>query len=129
MKKLLVCLVIIFGFSSVIFAFEQPLKDAFSEQRAKDIFKSIKCAVCQGQSVLDSESDFAKSVRSLVREKISAGASDEQVYDFLKSNYGEKIMFKPIFDEKTALLWLLPFLLIFVGFIIVVLVLKRKPKQ
>ncbi len=118
-------MLVFFGSTSMFMAFEEPLKDAYQEQRAKDRFKSLKCEVCAGQSVADSNSEFAVAVRSLVREKIAGGANDEQLYDALKSNYGEQIMFKPAFEDSTILLWLMPFILIFAGFVIVLIVLRK----
>lgn len=129
MRYILLLAMTLFGFSSVLFAVEQPLRDVYKEQRAKEIFKSLRCAVCEGQSVLDSNSEFAKSVRAFVRENVNKGMDDEQVYDVLKSNYGQQIMFKPPFDGETALLWLLPFALIFVGFIVVIFVLRRNKQD
>ena len=118
-----------FGSTSMLMAFEEPLRDVYQEQRAKDIFKSLRCAVCEGQSVLDSESDFAKAVRSLVREKISLGLNDEQVYDTLKGSYGKQIMFRPALEGSTLVLWLMPFMLIFGGFVIVLLVLRKNRRD
>ncbi len=125
MRYILTFLIALFGFSSVLYAIEQPLKDVYKEQHAKEIFKSLKCEVCKGQSVLDSDSDFARSARELIRQKISEGQNDEQIYDVLKANYGEQIMFKPPFNEKTILLWLIPFMLVFSGFIAVIFVLRK----
>jgi cytochrome c-type biogenesis protein CcmH len=125
MRYIITFLIALFGFSSVLFAFEQPLKDVYQEQRAKDIFRSLKCEVCKGQTILDSESEFAASARELIRQKILEGKNDEQIYDILKTNYGQQIMFKPPFDEETILLWLMPFILIFAGFMIVVFVLRK----
>lgn len=115
----------LFSFSTVLFALEEPLKDALLEKQAKEIFKSLKCEVCEGQSVLDSESDFAKSARNLVREKLEKGFNQEQIYDALKSNYGESIMFKPPFNSFTILLWILPFTLVFAGAMAVIVSLKK----
>ena len=129
MRYILIFLISLLSFSSVLMALEQPLKDVYQEQRAKEIFKSLKCAVCAGQSVQDSDSEFAKSVRSFVRENISRGLNNEQVYDILRNNYGAQIMFKPPFDGKTALLWLAPFILILIGFLVVISVLKRNKAQ
>ncbi len=125
MRYLLTLMIALFGFSSVLFAFEQPLKNAMSEKHAHEIFKSLRCKMCEGQSVLDSDSDFAKSVRQLVREKLDDGLDDEQIYDMLKNNYGSDIMFRPPFDEHTAILWLLPFIMIFAGFMVVIKVLRK----
>jgi len=125
MRYIITFFIALFGFSSVLFAFEQPLKDVYQEQRAKEIFRSLKCEVCKGQTILDSESDFAKAARELIRQKIEEGKNDEQIYDVLKRNYGQQIMFKPPFDGQTVLLWLTPFILIFIGFIVVVFVLRK----
>jgi cytochrome c-type biogenesis protein CcmH len=129
MRYILALILALFSFSSVLYAVEQPIKDAYQEQRAKDIFKSLKCEVCQGQSILDSESDFAKSARSLIRQKIEAGLNDEQIYDTLKNSYGQQIMFKPPFDGQTVILWLIPFMLVFAGFITVVCVLRKNKEE
>ena len=129
MRYILTFLIALFGFSSVLFAFEQPLKDVYQEQRAKDIFKSLRCEVCAGQSILDSDSDFAKSARELIRDEISKGLNDEQIFDTLKKNYGQQIMFKPPFDGQTVMLWLVPFALIFLGFIFVVFMLRKNKME
>jgi cytochrome c-type biogenesis protein CcmH len=125
MRYLALFLMTLFSFSTVLFALEEPLKDALLEKQAKEIFKSLKCEVCEGQSVLDSESDFAKSARNLVRDMLEKGFNQEQIYDALKSNYGESIMFKPPFNSSTILLWILPFMLIFIGAIAVIINLKK----
>lgn len=119
----------LFSFSTVLFALEEPLKDVMLEKQAKEIFKSLKCEVCEGQSILDSESEFAKSARNLVREKIQQGYNQEQIYDSLKDSYGESIMFKPPFTPQTALLWLLPFVLVFFGAIVVIFNLKKSKQN
>ncbi len=128
MRYILMLMIAFFGSTSMLMAFEEPLKDAYQEQRAKGIFKALKCEVCAGQSVMDSNSEFAVSARSLVRDKILAGMNDEQIYDTLRNNYGDQIMFKPAFEGNTILLWLIPFILVFAGFIIVLLVLRMNRK-
>jgi len=116
---------ILCSFSSVLYAFEEPLKNVYQEKRSKEIFKSLRCAVCAGQSIDDSDTQFARSIRSLVRTKVAQGSTDEQIYDLLKHSYGEAIMFRPPFNDATALLWILPFALIFLGFISVIFVLRK----
>jgi len=129
MRYILTLFIVFFGWTSMLYAVEYPLKDVYQEGRANDIFRSLKCEVCEGQSVQDSESAFAKAVRGLVREKISSGLNDQQIYDVLKNNYGNKIMFRPPFEGSTVLLWLLPFVLVFCGFVIVLVVLRKNRKD
>jgi len=74
----------------------------------------------QGQSIYDSNSDFALSVKTLISEKLALGNTDDDIYNFLKSKYGEWIVYEPEFNKYTLLLWILPlFLFIFGGFLIV----------
>ncbi len=77
--------------------------------------KNLRCLVCQGQSVYDSDSEFATSLKLLVQEKIEQGLSDKQIYDFLTDKYGEWILYDPKFDKNTYLLWLLPILILLFG--------------
>ena len=83
------------------------------------IFKNLRCIVCQGQSIAESNSDFAQTVKAVVRDQISKGAKEKEIYEFLSEKYGEWIVYKPKLNYQNSLLWLLPYLfLIFGGFII-----------
>jgi|TARA_B100001063_G_C16424700_1_gene385886 cytochrome c-type biogenesis protein CcmH len=79
------------------------------------ILKNIRCLICQGQSVHDSESEFAFSIKQIVKKKISEGLKEKQIYDFLKDKYGEWIVYDPGFNKNTYILWLLPLLLFFLA--------------
>ena len=79
------------------------------------ILKNIRCLICQGQSVYDSESDFASSIKLIVDRKINEGSSEDQIYDFLKEKYGEWIVYNPELNKNTYILWLLPLLLFLAG--------------
>tara|TARA_B100000676_G_C17484389_1_gene535045 strand:- start:2 stop:382 length:381 start_codon:yes stop_codon:yes gene_type:complete len=84
------------------------------------ISKNLRCLICQGQSVYDSNSEFALSIKSLISQKIAAGDSEDDIYNFLKSKYGDWIVYEPEFNKYTLLLWLLPlFLFIFGGLLII----------
>ena len=85
-----------------------------SESKIK-IFKNIRCLICQGQSVYDSESEFALSIKLIVSKKLNEGKSEEQIYQFLKEKYGEWILYDPQLNKKTYILWLLPILLFLLG--------------
>ena len=89
-----------------------------SELKSK-ILKNIRCLICQGQSVYDSESDFASSIKLIVDQKINQGSNEEQIYEFLRKKYGDWIIFDPKLNKNTYILWLLPiFLFLFGGAII-----------
>jgi len=88
--------------------------------KVDEISKNLRCLICQGQSIYDSNSDFALSVKTLISEKLALGNTDDDIYNFLKSKYGEWIVYEPEFNKYTLLLWILPlFLFIFGGFLIV----------
>ncbi len=96
------------------------------EERAGDIFKQLKCLACDGQSIHDSNADFAKSVRAVVRQKIHDGMDDEMVMEFLQENYGDVIFFQPPLNISTFLLWTLPFSMIIMGFSAFVFYLRKQ---
>ena len=79
------------------------------------ISKNLRCLICQGQSVYDSQSDFALSIKQLIENKISEGKDDKEIYEYLKSKYGDWIMYEPELDKKTILLWILPLILFIFG--------------
>ena len=85
-----------------------------SELKSK-ILKNIRCLICQGQSVYDSESDFASSIKLIVDQKINLGSNEEQIYEFLRKKYGDWIIFDPKLNKNTYILWLLPLLLFLFG--------------
>ena len=93
------------------------------------IFKNLRCLICQGQSIYDSQSDFAESMKLVVREKLSVGMTEQEIYIFLKDKYGTWILYDPQFEKNTFFLWIIPlFLFIFGGLLIVkkLDVLKKK---
>ena len=84
------------------------------------ISKNIRCLICQGQSVYDSQSDFAISVKLTIEKKLNEGLNENEIYDFLINQYGEWISYDPKFNKKTFILWILPILLFFIGGAIIV---------
>ena len=91
------------------------------------IFKNLRCIVCQGQSIAESNSDFAQTIKIVVRDKISKGENEKEIYAFLSEKYGEWIVYKPKFNYVNSLLWFSPYLfLIFGGFLILKYFRKRK---
>jgi cytochrome c-type biogenesis protein CcmH len=79
------------------------------------ISKNLRCLICQGQSVYDSQSDFALSMKTLIKNKLEEGKSEKQIYDYLKNQYGEWIVYDPEFDKKNLLLWTFPLILFIFG--------------
>ena len=92
---------------------------ADNSEKVDQISKNLRCLICQGQSVYDSQSDFALSMKILIQNKIDEGKNDEQIYDFLKSKYGEWIVYDPEINKKTVLLWVLPLILFVFGGILI----------
>ena len=114
-------LIIIFLIMGFIFS------NAQSEDLHSKITKNLRCLICQGQSVYDSDSEFANSLKTLVKQKLKEGKNENQIYDYLKDKYGEWILFDPIFNKNTYFLWLLPILMFFIGgAIILKLFIKKK---
>lgn len=84
-------------------------------ERVDKISKNLRCLICQGQSIYDSQSDFALSVRDLISKKIDEGEKDDNIYKYLKLKYGDWIMYEPELNKNTILLWLLPLILFIFG--------------
>jgi len=92
-----------------------------------EIYKNLRCLICQGQSIADSNSDFASTVKLVVQDQVKEGKSKEEIYNFLISKYGEWIVYQPTFTKNNLLLWVIPYLLLaFGGFIVYFLVRKSK---
>lgn len=105
---------------------DEVLKDPALEHRARNISVGLRCLVCQNQSIDDSDAPLAKDLRVLVRERLKAGESDEQVRDFIVRRYGEFVLLKPAFGPHTALLWLGPALVLLTGATGLALALRRR---
>ena len=99
---------------------EKRLSDPAEEAQAQEIMKQLRCLVCQNQSIVDSDAGLAKDIRIIVRERILAGDTDQQVLTFMTERYGDWVLLKPPFDGATIILWLSPLLLLGVGFIIII---------
>ncbi len=80
-----------------------------------EITKNLRCLICQGQSVHDSDSEFANSLKLLVDKKLKEGLNEKQIYNYLTEKYGEWILYDPEFNENTYFLWILPILMFLIG--------------
>ena len=105
---------------------DEVLKDPALEARARALSAQLRCMVCQNQSIDDSNADLAKDLRLLVRERLTAGDSDDEVIEYLVSRYGEFVLLKPRLSEHTILLWGMPAALAAIGAGVVLLQLRRK---
>ncbi len=105
---------------------DEVLKDPVLEHRAREISSGLRCLVCQNQSIDDSDAQLAKDLRLLVRERLAAGSSDQEVRDYLVQRYGEFVLLKPTFRAHNLLLWLAPVLVLALGALGVFAALRRR---
>jgi cytochrome c-type biogenesis protein CcmH len=96
------------------------------EIKPNEIFKNLRCLICQGQSVADSNSDFAQTMKLVVRDQINDGKSEKEIYEFLIEKYGEWIVYKPPLNKANFILWILPYLVFAIGGVIIFLLLKKR---
>ena len=92
---------------------------ADNSEKVDQISKNLRCLICQGQSVYDSQSEFALSMKLLIKEKLKKGSTEKEIYNFLKNQYGDWIVYDPKFDKKTILLWGFPLILFIFGGILI----------
>lgn len=93
----------------------ERLPDPVQEARARDLFKEVRCLVCQNESIDDSEAALAGDLRRIVREQVKAGRSDREIRAFLVQRYGEFVLLKPRFSAGNAVLWLAPAGVLLIG--------------
>ena len=114
MKKKIVIILLLFFYTSSFLSAEENIDDI------NKISKNLRCIVCQGQSIYDSQSDFALSVKILIKKKLDEGHSEQNIYDYLKAKYGEWIVYEPELKKNTYLLWILPLILFVFGGLLII---------
>ncbi len=87
-----------------------------SSDREIEIYKNIRCLVCQGQSLNDSNSDFANDLKKIIKDKIDQNETDKQIYKYLVDRFGDWILFDPPVKITTVFLWIIPLLVLILGF-------------
>ena len=90
------------------------------------ILKNLRCLVCQGQTISDSNSDFAQVIKSVVSDTIEEGLSGKEIYQFMSAKYGDWILYNPTLKTNSYILWFLPYILFIIGGVIVYLMIKKR---
>ena len=97
-----------------------------SSVEISSILKNLRCLICQGQSVADSNSEFAQTIKLVVKDQIDKGRSEKEIYNFLIDKYGEWIVYKPPLNRVNFLLWIIPYLVLVAGGVIIFLLFKQR---
>ena len=123
MKKF-ICYLLVFFISNNSLSYS----DEAERNLKNEISKNIRCLICQGQSIYDSQSDFAISMKIVIEKKIIEGLTEDEIYDYLKNQYGQWILYDPELNKKTFILWILPILLFLLGGAIIVkkIIIRKK---
>jgi cytochrome c-type biogenesis protein CcmH len=126
-RRLILVLMVVLS-ASPVFAVnpDEVLADPALEARARALSAQLRCMVCQNQSIDDSNAELAKDLRVLVRERITAGDTDEAVVDYVVSRYGEFVLLSPRFEMKTLLLWGAPIVLLLAGVSAMIIFARRR---
>jgi len=93
------------------------------------VHKNLRCLVCQGQSISDSNSDFAQTIKLVVKDLIKQGKSEQEIYSFMADKYGDWIVYKPEFNKQNFMLWFLPYFILLGGGFIIFHIIKKKRKK
>lgn len=127
MKFLMIlCSVLLCANAAIAVNPEEVLKDPALEARARTLSVDIRCLVCQNQSIDDSDAGLAKDLRKLLRERLTAGDSDEDIKKFLVARYGKFVLLRPPVQGETYLLWFGPLLILLLGGIGVIVFVRRQ---
>ncbi|MFK4824075.1 cytochrome c-type biogenesis protein CcmH [Paenochrobactrum sp. BZR 588] len=105
---------------------DEVLSDPALEKRARNLSAGLRCMVCQNESIDDSNAELARDLRILVRDRLTAGDSDQDVLEYVVDRYGEFVLLKPRFNSRTILLWGFPVVLLLIGGGSLLLLSKRK---
>lgn len=106
---------------------DEMLDDPGLESRAREISSGLRCLVCRNESIDESNADLARDLRLLVRERIEAGDSDQEVVDFITDRYGEYVLLRPRADGANLILWLAGPAMLVLGLLVAAIGLRRRP--
>lgn len=118
-------------FSSLSFAGQAKdiADDPVMEARMIKLAEKVRCLVCQSEPVSTSHSEWSQDVRQIMREKMKAGATDQQILDILVERFGKSVLFDPPVDKETMPLWVAPFMLLFIGALFLFWQLRKRRGQ
>ena len=120
---LIILYILIFLFSTV------ALGDAEIDDKVKKITSNLRCMTCQNQTIYDSDADFSKTIRQIVRQKLTDNQSEKEIINFLVERYGEYIVFTPQLNLRNIFLWVFPFLIFALSFVFFIFRLKKNPTR
>ncbi len=115
MKRLVLMLMLLATPVLAIGVDEHRFDDPAQEARAQQVFLTLRCLVCQNQSIADSDADLARDLREIVRERMTAGDSDDQIRSYLVDRYGDWVLLEPPVKQTTMVLWFGPALILLIG--------------
>ena len=121
MKFKIILTIILVNFYSSIFS-----NEIVDENK---IHKNLRCLVCQGQSISDSNSEFAITLKMVVRDLVDQGKSEKEIYNFLSDKYGDWILYKPKLNLGNFLLWFLPYFALVIGGLIILYLIRKNTKK
>ena len=128
--KIIITIFLLVFFSNQLSAFAKSLNNEIDvNNRIREISQNVRCLVCQNQSIDESNSELAKDLKILIKEKLIAGDSDEEIYGFLKERYGDYILLKPPLNLNTVILWFLPFIVLMFGSIMIFKIIKSNKRK
>ena len=105
-----------------------PLESTEKQERFRNLLDELRCPKCQNQNIADSDAPIAEDMRNEVYRMVQEGADEQTVVDAMIERFGEFVHYKPAFDARTALLWLLPLIVVLVGLIVVTVVVRRSAR-
>ena len=128
--KIIIIFFLLFFFNSQLSTFAKSLNNEIDvNNKIREISQNVRCLVCQNQSIDESNSELAKDLKILIKEKLILGDSDEEIYGFLKERYGDYILLKPPLNLNTVILWFLPFIVLMFGSILIFKIIKSNKRK
>jgi len=128
--KIIITFFLLFFFNNQLSAFAKSLNNEIDvNNKIREISQNVRCLVCQNQSIDESNSELAKDLKILIKEKLILGDSDEEIYGFLKERYGDYILLKPPLNLNTVILWFLPFIVLMFGSILIFKIIKSNKRK
>jgi cytochrome c-type biogenesis protein CcmH len=126
MKKLILLLLFAWMGTALAGVEVHQFEDPEQEQQYNRLIAELRCLVCQNQNLADSNAELAQDLRQEVYEMIQNGASDQEIINFMVVRYGDFVLYRPPFKSTTAFLWIGPFIILIVSFVILLMVIRKR---